>query len=160
MVDLGGNNSSLWVATGTASALGKTLRSTVHVLAIGNDNLEIVSVAEGTELDVPLGSYILEDLPDPTLTPESGSVFKDRLSDIRADGRIAIVHISQFREQAINLPHTDLIDGVVLLVRAEETRRAALEAIERHLALVRTPLLGSVLLDRVCPIPEKLYRLL
>jgi hypothetical protein len=54
----------------------------------------------------------------------------------------------------------DFVDGVVLLVRAAQTHRAVLAAIERQLAKAGTPLLGSVLLDRDYPIPEKFYRLL
>jgi hypothetical protein len=160
MVDLGGNTSSLWVATSVASVLGKTLHNVVHVLAVGS------SVSHGhwrsveRELDSFAGSCILEHISDPTSTVNGMNVLTDRLSAIRADDLITIVHLSQVKEIGLTLPRIDFVDGAILLVRAAQTRRAALEAMERQLAMAGTPLLGSVLLDRVYPIPEKLYRLL
>jgi hypothetical protein len=160
MVDLGGNTSSLWVATGVASVLGATLPSMVHVLAIGSNASESPAEEEGRELNPLCGSCILEYVPNPTSTADGMNYLTDRLSAIRAEGFTTIVHLSQLRDQSINLPRIDFVDGVVLLVRAAETRRAALEAIGRQLAKAGIPLLGSVLLDRVYPIPERLYRLL
>ncbi len=158
IVDLGGNTSSLWVAMGVASVLGRALHNMVYVLAVGSNASEIHSASDESELDLPAGSCILEHFADPTSTTEGMNALIDRLSAINADGLTAIVHLSQSKEQAINLPRLDFVDGVILLVRAAQTRRAALEAIERQLAKASTPLLGSVLLDRVYPIPETLYR--
>jgi hypothetical protein len=160
MVDLGGTTSSLWVATGVASVLGKALHKMVHVLAIGSNISEIQSASQGSESDSSAGSCFLEHIADPTSTADGMNRLTDRLSALKADGLMAILHLSQLKEQAICLPRIDFVDGVVLLVRAAQTHRAALEAIERQLAKAGTPLLGSVLLDRVYPIPEKLYRLL
>jgi hypothetical protein len=88
------------------------------------------------------------------------NVLRGRLSAIKADGLTSITHLSQSKLQVINLPCVDFVDGVVLLVRASQTRCAVLEAGERHLAKASTPLSGSVLRDRDYLIPEKLYRLL
>jgi hypothetical protein len=160
MVDLGGSSSSRWVATGVASVLGKAIPHRVHVLAVGSNVSEIHPASEGNELDSYAGSCILECIADPTSRAEGMNVLRDRLLAIKADGLTSIIHLSQSKQQVINLPCMDFVDGVVLLVRAAQTRRAALEAIERQLATAGTPLLGSVLLDRDYPIPEKLYRLL
>ena len=132
----------------------------VHVVAVGSNASEVHSASEDSELESLVGSCILEHIADPTSSAEDMNVLTDRLSAIKADGLMAIVHLSQLKEQAINLPRIDFVDGVILLVRAAQTRRAALEAIERQLAKAGMRLLGSVLLDRVYPIPEKLYHLL
>jgi hypothetical protein len=51
-----------------------------------------------------------------------------------------------------------LADGVILVLSAHRTRRAAaLKAMER-LAAVQARILGTVLSDRVFPIPAKIYR--
>lgn len=160
MVDLAGNSSSRWVATGVASVLGKAIPHRVHVLAVGSNVSEIHPASEGNELDSYSGSCILECIADPTSRADGMNVLRDRLSAIKADGLTSIIHLPQSKQQVRNLPCMDFVDGVVLLVRAAQTRRAALEAIERQLARAGTPLLGSVLLDRDYPIPEKLYRLL
>jgi hypothetical protein len=159
MVDLGGNTSSLWVATGVASVLSKTIRNMVHVLAVGGKASEINRAYEEVESDSPSG-YILEHIADPSSAIEGINVLIDRLSAIKADGLVAIVHLSQSKDQSINLSRVDFVEGVILLVRATHTRRASLARIEQQLAIARTPLLGSVLLDRDYPIPENIYRLL
>jgi hypothetical protein len=160
MVDLGGSSSSRWVATGVASVLGKAIPHRVHVLAVGSNVSEIHPASEGNEVDSYSGSCILECIADPTSRADGMNVLRDRLSAIKADGLTSIIHLSQSKQQVLNLPCMDFVDGVVTLVRAAQTRRAALEAIERQLARAGIPLLGSVLLDRDYPIPEKLYRLL
>jgi hypothetical protein len=160
MVDLGGNTSSLWVATGVASVLGKAMHDMVHVLAVGGRASEINRASEKGELDSASGSCVLEHIADPSLAAESMNALTDRLSAIKADGRMTIVHLSQLKDQTINFSRIDFVDGVILLVRATQTRRAALAMIERQLAMAGAPLLGSVLLDRDYPIPENLYRLL
>jgi hypothetical protein len=111
-------------------------------------------------LDSCSGSCILECIADPTSRADGMNVLRGRLSAIKADGLTSITHLSQSKLQVINLPCVDFVDGVVLLVRASQTRCAVLEAGERHLAKASTPLLGSVLRDRDYLIPEKLYRLL
>jgi hypothetical protein len=160
MVDLGGNTSSLWVATGVASLLGKARHSMVHVLAVEGKASEISHSSEEGELDPGAGTCVLERISDSASTMAGRSLLTDRLSAIRADGLMAVVHLSQLREQAINRSCVEFVDGVILLVRAAQTRRAALGMIEKQMEMSRTPLLGSVLLDRDYPIPENLYRLL
>jgi hypothetical protein len=48
----------------------------------------------------------------------------------------------------MNFPRIDFVDGVIIIVRIAQIRRAILEVVERHLVSVGTPLLGSILLDR------------
>jgi hypothetical protein len=160
MVDLGGSTSSLWVATGVASVLGNALHKMVHVLAIGGNLSESQSAVGSSGSRPSTGGCFLECIADPTSTSDGMNVLTDRLSALKADGLMAIVHLAQSKEPAVNLPRIEFVDGAILLVRAAQTHRASLEAIERQLSKAGTPLLGSVLLDRVYPIPEKLYRVL
>jgi hypothetical protein len=160
MVDLGGKTSSLWVATGVASVLGNALNKMVYVLAICSNASEIRSASTGSESESCSSSCYLEYIAEPTSTPDGMNALTNRLSAIKTDGHMAIVHLAQLKEPAINLPRMDFVDGVLLLVRAAHTHRAALEAIGRQAAKTGTPLLGSILLDRVYPIPKKLYRML
>jgi hypothetical protein len=158
MVDLGGNTSSLWVATGVASVLGKAINSMVHVLTVGTDVSQIQWNSADVKSSPLAGSCVLECFEDRTL--EAARVLSSRLSAIIAEGLTAILHLSQSKEQTLAIPRIERVDGALLLVRAAQTRRAVLESLERRLALAGMPVLGSVLLDRDLPIPEKLYRLL
>jgi len=51
-----------------------------------------------------------------------------------------------------------IADGVVLVVSAERTRRAAACKIKEMLEAAQVRLLGAVLSDREFPIPERIYR--
>jgi hypothetical protein len=163
MADIGGGRtSSLWLAVGAASTLGKALGLVVRVLSVsGNGSVaELQAPSESTSLDVAAGHCIVERVGESSLSDDNPNSLSSRLSALRAVGCVVIVHMNCLEER-VDIPvRTSPIDGVVLLVRAGHTRRAALEAVEKRLAIARLPLLGSVLLDRVHPIPEKLYRLL
>lgn len=52
-----------------------------------------------------------------------------------------------------------VVDGVVLVVSANATRRDAVQRVKSRLDDLRVPVLGLVLNDRTFPIPEALYRL-
>jgi hypothetical protein len=155
-----GRTSSLWLATGVASVLGKALHRSVHVLSVGNLAPDIQDESEGTILAPAPNSCILERIADASSEGDSAGALTIRLSALQTSDHPVIVHLPHLGEQGRLLPRMGLVEGVVLLIRASQTRRAALEAIERHLATEGTQVLGSVLLDRVHPIPEKLYRLL
>ena len=52
-----------------------------------------------------------------------------------------------------------VVDGVVLVVSANATRRDAVHRVTSRLEDLHVPVLGLVLNDRTFPIPEALYRL-
>jgi hypothetical protein len=160
MVDLGGSKtSSLWLATAVAAALGKSLRQTVHVLSVGSRAADIIS-AWKTKDSNATGDYVLESAGENGSGIYCSKGLSDRVPALRANGGCVIVHTSQLKERIGVLARAIPVDGVVLLVRAGKTRRAVIEAIARQLPSTGKPLLGSVLLDRIYPIPETLYRLL
>jgi hypothetical protein len=161
MADVGGGRtSSLWLAVSVASALGKALGLAVRVLSVGAGVPERQLGPESTDLNGAAGHCILERVGESALSGDNPNQLSGRLAALRAVGCVVIVHMACLEDQ-VDIPvRTSPVDGVVLLVRASQTRRAALEAIEKRLAMARLPLVGSVLLDRVYPIPEKLYKLL
>jgi hypothetical protein len=160
MVDLGGSRtSSLWLATGMAAALGRTLRQRVHVLSVGSRPADILSAWDNTKSKAS-SNYALEPVGEKGSGRYSSKELSDRVPALRADGGCVIIHVSQLKEPIGVLARTIPVDGIVLLIRAGKTRRAVIEAIARQLPSAGKPLLGSVLLDRTYPIPEKLYRLL
>jgi len=51
-----------------------------------------------------------------------------------------------------------LCDGVVLVLRADTTRRRTAQSVRQGLQAANARLLGTVLVDRVFPVPERIYR--
>jgi hypothetical protein len=51
-----------------------------------------------------------------------------------------------------------LCDGLVLVLRADSTRRAVAKSTQERLSAARVKILGTVLTERSFPIPEALYR--
>jgi hypothetical protein len=161
MAEVGsGETSSLWLAAGVASILGKTIGRPVHILSIGDSEIpRVLEAGKGANFDPVGNSYTLERISDSSSTRNSGEL-RDRLAELEISGHPVIIHVPHFGEQASLLDHLSFVDGIVFLIRAGQTRRAALEAINRQIAATSTQVLGSVLLDRIYPIPEKLYRIL
>ena len=82
-----------------------------------------------------------------------------RLGELRREFDFALIHASPAGEadgSAVFLGH--LADGLVLALDAHRTRRRSAMRIREQLSAVNVRLLGTVLRDRVFPIPEKLYR--
>lgn len=50
------------------------------------------------------------------------------------------------------------VSGVILVIKANATRRATARKLKEDLEALQVPLLGAVLNDRTYPIPESLYR--
>jgi hypothetical protein len=51
-----------------------------------------------------------------------------------------------------------MVDGVVLVLSARYTRRATARNVKRWLESANARILGTILIDRVFPIPENIYR--
>jgi hypothetical protein len=162
LADLGTTRtSSLWLATEVASALGKTLNQEVRVVCVGSHSSDIVSAWKRIAANPAHAHCVLEHTGDATLGVDSTKELSNRLSTIRASHGCVLVHLAKIDRPIDIFARTITVDGVVLLIRAGKTRRAAIGAMDRHLSPSGIPpLLGSILLDRVYPIPEKLYRLL
>jgi Mrp family chromosome partitioning ATPase len=82
-----------------------------------------------------------------------------RLGELRREFDFALIHASPAGEadgSAAFLGH--LADGLVLALDAHRTRRRSAMRIREQLSAANVRLLGTVLRDRVFPIPERLYR--
>jgi hypothetical protein len=162
MADFGSSrNSSLWLATEVASALGRTLSQEVRVVCVGSRSSDVVSAWKRMTENPGREHCAIEHRGDISFGVDSTRDLSNRLAAIRATHGCVIVHLAKIDRPIGILARTLKVDGVALLVRAGRTHRAALGAIDRELSPSGVPpLLGSILLDRVYPIPEKIYRLL
>jgi hypothetical protein len=57
-----------------------------------------------------------------------------------------------------SLAMLQMVDGVVLVISARHTRRATARSVQRVLESAHARILGTVLMDRVFPIPANIYR--
>jgi Mrp family chromosome partitioning ATPase len=51
-----------------------------------------------------------------------------------------------------------LTDGIILVLGARKTRRATAQSIKETLEAAHCRILGTVLMERTFPIPERIYR--
>jgi Mrp family chromosome partitioning ATPase len=77
---------------------------------------------------------------------------------IRAEFDYSIVTARAGSKSEASDQIAQLADGVVLVLSAQKTRRAAALKIKQALDDTRVRLLGTVLMDREFPIPDRLYR--
>jgi hypothetical protein len=153
--------SSLWLTAGVASALTARTGETVHVLSVQGEG------SDGSVVQIdPKGAMakdcIVECDSEFMLRRDTTgrSHLSARVADLRSAGRVVLIHVPNLQRQSNLLGGLDRVDGVVLLIRAAQTRKAVLRSVSDMLAKSHLPVLGAVLLDRVYPVPEKLYRML
>ena len=157
LMDLGSaDQSSLWLAAAVGSALGVRLKTKVHVLSI---EAELSRDRTPPSTPAPMRGCILESLT-PGMDGNGRGSLGERLSELRAANQPVLLHSAEKDGLPEELLNADEVYSVVLLARASQTRRAALQATVQRLELAGASLLGCVLLDRRYPIPEKLYHLL
>lgn len=91
----------------------------------------------------------------------------------RSDLRVSDEHLSRLRDLTgefdfsivwcppvswLTASIVQACDGLVLVLRANRTRRLVAAQIKHQLCKARVPILGTVLMDRRFPVPEALYR--
>lgn len=81
-----------------------------------------------------------------------------RLCELRAEFDYSIVEGPPARLSSEAAALGQLADGLVLVLAAHKTRRAAARKIKETLEAARTRILGTVLSERTFPIPSALYR--
>jgi protein-tyrosine kinase len=90
--------------------------------------------------------------------PGSPRWIQGRLAELRLNFEFALIHaspIGQFSETALLSQSSD---GVVLVLEANITRRAAALKVKEMLRMAKVRILGSVLSGRTYPVPESIYR--
>jgi len=80
------------------------------------------------------------------------------LCDLRREFEYSIVEGPPAGESNGAAAMAQLADGIILVLSAHRTRHAAARRIKETLDSAQARILGTVLSDRVFPIPEKLYR--
>jgi hypothetical protein len=80
------------------------------------------------------------------------------LGEIRAEFEYSIIAGPAAADSNAATSIARLADGIVLVLSARHTRRMAARKIKEKLQAEQACLLGTVLSDRVFPIPERIYR--
>lgn len=82
----------------------------------------------------------------------------NRVEQLRREFAYCVVATPPIRSSAEALAIADMVDGVVLVVEAEATRRDTARAAKEMLTASKVPLLGAVLNNRKFHIPQWLYQ--
>jgi Mrp family chromosome partitioning ATPase len=126
----------------TDALLGKEpIRS--YAKSVSSDNLSLLSSGALAEDSANL------------LTTER---IKARLAELRAEFNFVIIDAPPLGRYGDALAIGQLTDGLVVILKAESTRKEAAQAAVSAVRASSIPILGAVLNKRVFPIPEKLYR--
>jgi Mrp family chromosome partitioning ATPase len=104
---------------------------------------------------LPAGSASASD-PDLLLTADRARAC---LQESKAQFDRLIVNAPPINLYAESLALSQFVDGVVLVLEANVTRREIVRNVKTHLEDLNVPLLGIVLNNRTFPIPEAVYRL-
>jgi hypothetical protein len=80
------------------------------------------------------------------------------LSEVRRQFEYSILQGPCAAESAQAAAMAQFADGIILVLSAQRTRRAAARKIKETLEAAQAQLLGTVLVDRVFPLPEPIYR--
>ena len=127
---------------GLSDSLRQDGRIQDFVTSAGVDNLWLLSCGSFTES---------------TLGINSGA-FKSRLCELRVAFDFVLIDSPPTDKYADGATLGRLSDGLVLIIRANSTRREAALSVTRSLRAANVPILGAVLNGRTFPIPGRLYR--
>jgi Mrp family chromosome partitioning ATPase len=83
---------------------------------------------------------------------------KDRLLELREEFDYLVVNAPSLNAFADGMVLGRTVDGVVLVLEADTTRREAAVRVTEGLRSSRIPILGAVLNNRTFPIPAVLYK--
>jgi Mrp family chromosome partitioning ATPase len=83
---------------------------------------------------------------------------KDRLREIRSEFEYIVMNASPLNAFADGMVLGRLVDGVVLVLEANATRRETALRVTESLKATGIPLLGAVLNNRTFPIPAAVYK--
>jgi hypothetical protein len=80
------------------------------------------------------------------------------LGELRREFEYSIVEAAPAGESNDTTAMAQFADGIILVLSAEHTRKVTARKVKQVLEAAQARLLGTVLIDRVFPIPERLYR--
>lgn len=90
--------------------------------------------------------------------PITSMLLHSYLGEIRTQYEYSIVAGPSVAESNAATAMAQLADGIVLVLSAQHTRRITARKVKEQLEAAQARLLGTVLSDRVFPIPERIYR--
>jgi hypothetical protein len=90
--------------------------------------------------------------------PGTGPYWLSCLAELRDEFEYAVIHgpVAGISSEAEVLGQ--LADGIILVLEAHNTRRAAARKIKQTLEAAHARILGTVLSERRFPVPERIYR--
>jgi Mrp family chromosome partitioning ATPase len=88
----------------------------------------------------------------------NGDRMKERLSELRKEFDFLVIDAPPLNAYADAMVLGRLVDGVVLVLEANETRREAALRVTENLRTSKIPVLGAILNNRTFPIPTALYK--
>jgi hypothetical protein len=80
------------------------------------------------------------------------------LGELRREFEFSIIETPPAGDSNDTIAMAQFADGVILVLSAQHTRRVTALQVKRSLEAAQARLLGTVLTDRLFPIPEKIYR--
>jgi hypothetical protein len=86
--------------------------------------------------------------------------WRHRVSNLRACHRYSIIDCPSVSTSSDALTLAPHVDGIVVVVAANETRKAQIANVERQIQMVNGKILGYVLNKRKYMVPDWLYKLL
>jgi hypothetical protein len=90
--------------------------------------------------------------------PGMGRYWLSCLAGLRIEFDFAVIHGPTAGISSEALVLGQLTDGIILVLGAQSTRRAAARKIKQTLEGAQARILGTVLSERAFPIPERIYR--
>ncbi len=88
----------------------------------------------------------------------SSSFLRDFLGETRREFEYSIVAGPPVGESNDAMAMAQVVDGVIIVLSAQHTRRISALKIKKTLERAQVRVLGTVLRDRIFPIPESIYR--
>ncbi len=88
----------------------------------------------------------------------NGDRMKERVSELRKEFDYLVIDAPPLIAYADAMALGRLVDGVVLVLEANETRREAALQVTENLRASKIPVLGAILNNRTFPIPAALYK--
>jgi hypothetical protein len=87
-----------------------------------------------------------------------GRYWASRLAELRSQFEFAVIHgpVAGTSNEAALL--AELVDGIVLVLGAGSTRKASARKVKECLQAGRSRILGTILSERVFPIPARIYQ--
>ncbi|HLV89112.1 MAG TPA: hypothetical protein VKV39_19165 [Candidatus Sulfotelmatobacter sp.] len=97
-------------------------------------------------------------VPDASVGHNAPVEWRSRTCDVIREFQFSIVQAPCFGVSQTAIAMAELVDGVILVVSERRSRRASAQHFMHVMEAAQVRMLGAVFIDRMFPIPEKIYR--